>query len=147
MPKPVLQSLILADHVYEDKLTGKRIIAGVFNRIIRGVRVIRQMGPPLPAVPQQPATFNPPPAAPTYTPPPAPPAPAYTPQPTPGPPGSQPGVVAPHPATSAPAEQPAVPHTEMAPPAPPGSQPGFIAPGPATQQPGFAAQPPAGPAP
>ena len=36
MPKPVLQSLILADHVYEDKLTGKRIIAGVFNRIIRG---------------------------------------------------------------------------------------------------------------
>src|SRR5436305_905902 len=47
MPKPVLQSLILADHVYEDKLTGKRIIAGVFNRIIRGVRVLRQMGPPL----------------------------------------------------------------------------------------------------
>src|SRR5262245_56044427 len=48
MPKPVLQSLILADHVYEDKLTGKRIIAGVFNRIIRGVRVIKQMGPPTP---------------------------------------------------------------------------------------------------
>ena len=41
MPKPVLQSLILADHVYEDKLTGKRVIAGVFNRIIRGKRVMK----------------------------------------------------------------------------------------------------------
>src|SRR5438094_356309 len=61
MPKPVLQSLILADHVYEDKLTGKRIIAGVFNRIIRGVRVLRQMGPPMPQVPQQPPVYNPPP--------------------------------------------------------------------------------------
>jgi hypothetical protein len=38
MPKPVLQSLILADHIYEDKLTGKRIIAGIFNRIVRGKR-------------------------------------------------------------------------------------------------------------
>jgi hypothetical protein len=58
MPKPVLQSLILADHVYEDKLTGKRIIAGVFNRIIRGVKVIKQMGPPMPAPqPQAPAPF------------------------------------------------------------------------------------------
>jgi hypothetical protein len=58
MPKPVLQSLILADHVYEDKLTGKRIIAGVFNRIIRGVKVIKQMGPPMPVpLPQAPAPF------------------------------------------------------------------------------------------
>ncbi len=58
MPKPVLQSLILADHVYEDKLTGKRIIAGVFNRIIRGVKVIKQMGPPMPApLPPAPAPF------------------------------------------------------------------------------------------
>ena len=31
--KPILQSLLLADHVYEDKQTGKRIIAGVFNRL------------------------------------------------------------------------------------------------------------------
>lgn len=45
MTKPVLQSLILADHVYEDKLTGKRIIAGVFNRIIRGRRPLK----PVPA--------------------------------------------------------------------------------------------------
>src|SRR5947199_3546813 len=86
MPKPVLQSLILADHVYEDKLTGKRIIAGVFNRIISGVRVIRQMGPPMPAVPQQPPVYNPPPA-PSYTPaPPPPPPPASTPPPTHRPP-------------------------------------------------------------
>jgi len=54
MPKPILQSLILADHVYEDKLTGKRIIAGVFNRIIRGVRVLREITPPVPAPPIQP---------------------------------------------------------------------------------------------
>jgi len=45
MPKPILQSLILADHVYEDKLTGKRIIAGVFNRIIRSKRLIKQLTP------------------------------------------------------------------------------------------------------
>jgi hypothetical protein len=48
MPKPILQSLILADHVYEDKLTGKRIIAGIFNRIIRGVKVFRDMPAPMP---------------------------------------------------------------------------------------------------
>jgi hypothetical protein len=48
MPKPILQSLILADHVYEDKLTGKRIIAGIFNRIIRGVKVYRDVPAPAP---------------------------------------------------------------------------------------------------
>ncbi len=80
MPKPVLQSLILADHVYEDKLTGKRIIAGIFNRIIRGVRVVRQVGPPLPPPPLPPTTQ---PAAPQYLPPPhqpAAPAPAHSPE-------------------------------------------------------------------
>ncbi len=30
--KPVLQALLLADHVYRDKETGKAIIAGVFDR-------------------------------------------------------------------------------------------------------------------
>src|SRR5712672_2590530 len=70
MPKPVLQSLILADHVYEDKLTGKRIIAGVFNRIIRGVRVIKQMGPPAP--PPAPAPQYIPPPVQNLAPPPAP---------------------------------------------------------------------------
>ena len=33
--KPVLQSLLLADHVYSDQATGKKIIAGVFNRVQR----------------------------------------------------------------------------------------------------------------
>src|SRR5262245_34006288 len=156
MPKPVLQSLILADHVYEDKLTGKRIIAGVFNRIIRGGRVLRQMGPQVPQVPQQPPAYNPQqqlgyapqqPAAQPYQQPAAqpamqPPPPAYTPPPQPAPPSSQPGFAPPGPATHAPMEQPAIPPSEVAPPAPPGSQPGFVAPGPATQ-PGFAPQNPA----
>lgn len=31
--KPVLQSLLIADHVYQDRASGKRIIAGVFNKL------------------------------------------------------------------------------------------------------------------
>ncbi|MEX0938234.1 MAG: hypothetical protein WDZ59_10285 [Pirellulales bacterium] len=31
--KPVLQALLLADHVYTDSETGKRIVAGIFHRI------------------------------------------------------------------------------------------------------------------
>ena len=34
--KPVLQALLLADHVYQDKDTGKKIVAGIFNRMLRG---------------------------------------------------------------------------------------------------------------
>jgi hypothetical protein len=33
MPKPVLQALVLADHVYQDKASGKMVIAGTFNRL------------------------------------------------------------------------------------------------------------------
>jgi hypothetical protein len=33
VPKPVLQALVLADNVYQDKATGKKIIAGTFNRL------------------------------------------------------------------------------------------------------------------
>lgn len=36
MLKPVLQALLLADHVYDDKLTGKKVIAGTFNMIVVG---------------------------------------------------------------------------------------------------------------
>lgn len=36
--KPVLQALLLADHVYRDKETGKAVIAGVFDRLA----VVRQ---------------------------------------------------------------------------------------------------------
>jgi hypothetical protein len=32
VPKPVLQALVLADHVYQDKSTGKMVIAGTFNQ-------------------------------------------------------------------------------------------------------------------
>ena len=32
--KPVLQSLLLADKIYEDKATGKKVIAGIFNRLL-----------------------------------------------------------------------------------------------------------------
>lgn len=31
--KPVLQALLLADRVYEDKATGKKIVAGIFQRL------------------------------------------------------------------------------------------------------------------
>lgn len=31
---PILQAFLLADHVYTDATTGKRVIAGTFNRII-----------------------------------------------------------------------------------------------------------------
>lgn len=35
MSKPVLQAMVLADHVYQDRMTGKFIIAGTFSAIIR----------------------------------------------------------------------------------------------------------------
>jgi hypothetical protein len=31
--KPILQALVLADHVYQDKLTGKTIVVGIFNNL------------------------------------------------------------------------------------------------------------------
>jgi hypothetical protein len=31
--KPVLQALILADHIYDDRLTGKKVISGTFNQL------------------------------------------------------------------------------------------------------------------
>ena len=34
--KPVLQALVLADKVYHDRQTGKKIIAGTFNAIVKG---------------------------------------------------------------------------------------------------------------
>ena len=32
--KPILQALILADHIYRDAATGKHIIAGTFNQVV-----------------------------------------------------------------------------------------------------------------
>jgi hypothetical protein len=137
MPRPVLQSLILADHVYEDKLTGKRIIAGVFNRIIRGVRVIKQMGPPMP---------------------PAAPAPQYTPPPVQNlaPPTPQPAPLSPDdfsapPQFASPNMSPAGPVPPSSPPPAPPSPPPAISPespAPAHESPPPVAhvQPPAQPA-
>jgi hypothetical protein len=31
--KPVLQALLIADHVYVDKVTGKKVVAGIFHRM------------------------------------------------------------------------------------------------------------------
>ena len=42
MPKPVLQAMVLADHVYQDRQTGKYIIAGTFSQIIFGSVPINQ---------------------------------------------------------------------------------------------------------
>lgn len=42
MPKPVLQAMVLADHVYQDRNTGKFVIAGTFGTIWR------QPAPPKP---------------------------------------------------------------------------------------------------
>ncbi len=33
MPRPVLQAMVLADHVYQDRLTGKFVIAGTFSSV------------------------------------------------------------------------------------------------------------------
>jgi hypothetical protein len=32
--KPILQALLVADHIYTDSLTGKRVICGVFNNLM-----------------------------------------------------------------------------------------------------------------
>jgi hypothetical protein len=32
--KPILKALLLADHVYEDRTTGKKIIAGTINTVV-----------------------------------------------------------------------------------------------------------------
>jgi hypothetical protein len=36
MPKPVLQAMVLAEHVYQDRMTGKFVIAGTFATIFFG---------------------------------------------------------------------------------------------------------------
>ncbi len=39
MPKPVLQAMVLADQAYQDRATGKVIIAGTFSRVMFGGQV------------------------------------------------------------------------------------------------------------
>ena len=51
MPRPVLQAMVLADHVYQDRSTGKYLIAGTFSRL--------WISPPKPApTPNQPVVFQ-----------------------------------------------------------------------------------------
>jgi hypothetical protein len=57
--KPVLQALVLADRVYDDKASGKKIIAGTFSRIWFSKEVPK---PADPANPGAPVTVNVPPA-------------------------------------------------------------------------------------
>lgn len=140
MPKPVLQAMVLADNVYQDRMTGKFIIAGTFSRL----GITRRQGPPLGQTPatsppaldpftSQPVASSPAPASllknapPTYASalpieqPPASPAAPYQPP-------SAPPAFAPSPAMPA-AHQasppvPPVPHQPPMPPAaPPGSTP------------------------
>lgn len=48
MPKPMLQALVLADHIYQDKATGKMVVAGTFNRLNVFTGQPPQQGPPKP---------------------------------------------------------------------------------------------------
>lgn len=54
--KPVLQALVLADHVYQDRFTGKWIISGTFTTMTRGriqgpVTIRTQLDPHAPGAP------------------------------------------------------------------------------------------------
>jgi len=51
MPKPVLQAMVLADNVYQDRTTGKFIIAGTFSRL----GITRRVAAPI--VPASPASY------------------------------------------------------------------------------------------
>lgn len=60
MPQPVLQAMVLADHVYQDRMSGKYIIAGTFGRI--GLRMPAAQTPPAPPTPLPAAQLQQPPA-------------------------------------------------------------------------------------
>jgi hypothetical protein len=51
MPKPVLQAMVLADHVYQDSTTGKFIIAGTFTRLWCSRKPLLGQPTPPPAAP------------------------------------------------------------------------------------------------
>jgi hypothetical protein len=44
MPKPILQAMVLADHVYQDRLTGKHIISGTFTGILFATATVALTG-------------------------------------------------------------------------------------------------------
>ena len=46
MPKPVLQAMVIADHVYQDRRSGKFVIAGTFGTIYLATRRLQpESGP------------------------------------------------------------------------------------------------------
>jgi hypothetical protein len=55
MPRPVLQAMVLADNVYQDRTTGKFIIAGTFSRL----GITRRIGPPIFPAPAAPPAGQP----------------------------------------------------------------------------------------
>ncbi len=44
--KPILQALVLADHIYEDRQSGKKVIAGTFGQIILNVPMMTEAPAP-----------------------------------------------------------------------------------------------------
>src|SRR5437763_7600736 len=110
MPRPVLQAMVLADHVYQDRTSGKYIIAGTFGQVWTRAPA-NQPGPAAPSGPIY-APIAPPAAAPPAVPPPAAPqqiapAPAVPPPPPPAAPSP------PVPPLAAPAR--AIPESEQQP--------------------------------
>jgi hypothetical protein len=59
MPRPVLQAMVLADHVYQDRLSGKFIISGTFGRISMRAPTTQPQAPQF--QPPAPISFSPPP--------------------------------------------------------------------------------------
>lgn len=41
--KPTLQAIIVADHVYSDRVTGKQVVAGIFHNINIVPRVVKEV--------------------------------------------------------------------------------------------------------
>ncbi len=55
MIRPILQAMVLADQVYEDKSTGKKVIAGTFNTLLFARRPTQPpLSPDTPSTPKRP---------------------------------------------------------------------------------------------
>jgi len=111
MPRPVLQAMVLADNVYQDRTTGKFIIAGTFSRL----GITRRIGPPIFPTPMP---AGPPTSAPAGTPAASPASPAASLLENPPPTYASATPIAPPPVPSAPPPPPApMPADEQTPPA------------------------------
>ena len=53
MIRPILQAMVLADQVYEDKSTGKKVIAGTFNTLLFARRPTPPLSPDTPLTPKR----------------------------------------------------------------------------------------------